>query len=82
MATAIATGKTRGMGKRKQDANKLPPPDDGGPVLYIRMPPKVQAAFSAYLASDPIEPSRQSAGLEALTDFLKSKGFWPPPKES
>lgn len=85
MATAELVDSLRSMANRKKRASKptTPPPDgpdDGGPVLFIRMPPQVQAAFNAAKRVDSLERGRQDLGLEALTEWLERKGLWPPPK--
>jgi hypothetical protein len=64
------------MGNRKRNAGK--PQKPGSDVLYVRMPPKLHAAFERFLKEDPTEPKRQQTGVDALVMFLTAKGFWPP----
>lgn len=79
MSVARVRGTLDGMPKRKPPAADQPEP--GSPVLYVRMPPRVQAAFDRMVAEDPTDPKRQDLGVTAIILLLKERGYWPPPKE-
>lgn len=78
MLAAAVPGKLAAMAKRKQPAKGEQ--EASSPVLYVRMPPAVQAAFDRMMAEDQTEPKRQDVGVAALVMLLKDRGYWPPPK--
>ena len=51
-----------------------------GPVLFIQLTAEEEAALSAFIAAQTVEPDRSAVGRKSLIRFLESQGFWPPPK--
>jgi type I site-specific restriction-modification system R (restriction) subunit len=68
----------------KKTARKSPAQEGakGGPVLYVRMPEALRKAFEDYMKQDPLEKDRQENGIDAITEFLERRKFWPPKPDS
>lgn len=66
------------MAKRKQGASRNPPNRSGEP-LNVWLPAELLEALRAYLASTAPRVSKTAAVEMAMQDFLRTKGFWPPP---
>jgi hypothetical protein len=62
----------------KPDASKAAPGKQSrnGVALHVWLPPELQAALDAYLASLRPRPGKTAVAIAALEEFLASKGFW------
>lgn len=69
------------MAKHKQGASRNPPNRSGEP-LNVWLPTELMDAIRAYLASTSPRVSKTAAVEIAMQDFLRGKGFWPPPGDS
>lgn len=47
-------------------------------MLYLRLPPELDAALQAFIAAQRIRPDRTAVGLTALEELLAKEGYWPP----
>ena len=77
-----------GVAKKKTKADEAaamanigrPPGNRSGVPIYAYIPPQLRKALNAYLENTRPNPSLTSAVEVALEEFLKERGFWPPPQ--
>ena len=83
-----ATILARMADKRKKKPGPAPQPGSkrsqgvdrhADPRFTFHMERELLAGLDAYLASLPHDPGRSQVMRDALRDFLRSKGFFPPP---
>jgi hypothetical protein len=73
MSATMAKRKGSGAGGRK--------PQRSGVPLNAWIEESIMQALESYLDSTDPRVSKTAALESALKDFLKGKGFWPPPED-
>lgn len=73
------------MAKDKTEKPKAKPSRSGTPLGVTFVDPEVREALDAYIdahnAKDEHKASLKSCTEAALKEYLRTKGFWPPPKK-
>ncbi len=69
------------MAKRKKPVRRGKPavPNRTGTPLHVWIDPEIAEALQGFLASADPRISKTAAVESALREFLRPRGFWPPP---
>jgi hypothetical protein len=66
--------------KKKTSAEKVFK-EPAGAVLFVRLDDATRAAIQAFIRAQTVPPDRSSVARQALHEFLRAQGFWPPKRE-
>ena len=80
LALADSTVTIPDMGKKKKKKPEKGTPQGRTPgyTVFARVPPELGAALEACIKALKPKPTITSAVQDALEEWLKARGFWPP----